>query len=67
MYNKKAKIEKEPKPVLVSVVVKDTILNVSIPFPPTRAGEKSAERYRYLAGMEIIKTYEKGGKRYECN
>ena len=67
MYSKKAKIEKEPKPVLVSVVVKDTILNISIPFPPTRAGEKSAERYRYLAGREIIKTSEKGGKRYESN
>ena len=59
--------EKEPKPILVSVQVRDTITGTVITFPPTKAGGKSAERYRGLAGLEIVKIYEKGGKKYESN
>lgn len=57
---------KEPKPILLSVFVRDTITgSIICMFPPTGAGIKRAERYRCLAGLEVIKTYEKGGKKYE--
>lgn len=64
----KPKEVKEPKPILLSVVVRDKSTGIALcAFPPTSAGEKRAERYRGLAGLEIVKTYEKGGKKYESN
>lgn len=60
--------EKEPKPILVSVSVRDKNTGTILcNFPPTRAGLKRAERYRGLVGLEIVNTYEKGGKKYESN
>ena len=59
---------KATKPILISVAIKDTTTNTIIAnFAPTRVGEARAERYRGLAGLEIVKTYEKGGKKYESN
>ena len=64
----KAKEIKEPQPILISIFIREkstgTILNR---YPTTRAGEKRAERYRGLVDLEIVKTYEKGGKKYEVN
>ena len=65
---RKPKEVKEPKPILISIAIKDKdIGDIIMTFPPTRAGKKRAERYRGLAGLEIVKTYEKGGKTYESN
>ena len=66
MKTKKVK-EKESKPILVLVQVRDSITRTHFSFPPTQAGLKRAERYRGLAGVEIVKIYEKGGKKYESN
>lgn len=64
----KPKDVKEPKPILLSVAVKEKSTGTIIcMFPPTRAGERRAERYRGLGDLEIVKTYEKGGKKYESN
>ena len=64
----KTKEVKEPKPVLISVYVRDTSTGVTLcGFPPTEAGVKRASRYMGLAGLEVVKTYEKGGKKYESN
>ena len=65
--SKKPVKEKEPQPILVAIVVKDDYTNSTFRFPPTRACERYVERYRGLMGMEIIKTYEKGGQKYESN
>lgn len=60
--------EKEPKPVLISVRVRDTSTGVILcGFPPTEAGVKRASRYIGLAGLEVVKTYEKGGHKYESS
>ena len=65
---RKPKEVKEPKPILISVSVKDITTNqILCIFPATRYGVKRAERYRGLAGLEIVKTYEKGGIMYESN
>lgn len=65
---RKPKEVKEPKPILISISIKEQSTNQIIAmFPPTRAGEKRAERYKGLAGLEIVKTYEKGGKKHESN
>lgn len=50
---------REIKPKLISVVVKEISTNkIIIAFPPTKAGEQRAEKYRGLADLEIIKRYE---------
>lgn len=50
--------KKEPKPQLKSVFVREISTNtIIISFPPTRIGEKRAERYRGLADLEIVKEY----------
>lgn len=65
---KKPKEVKEPKPILLSVVVRDKSTGIAVcAFPPTKSGEKHAERYRGLAGLEIVKIYAKGGRKYESN
>ena len=62
------KPKKEPQPILIVIAIKDTNTGTIIcTFPPTRAGEKRAERYKGLAGIEIVRTYEKGGITYESN
>ena len=49
----------QSKPKLISVVVKDKDTDtIILIFPPTRAGERKAEKYRGLSGLEIIKQYE---------
>ena len=64
----KTKTKPEVKPTLLSVFVREVSTNTIIcRFPPTRVGEKRAERYRGLADLEIVKTYEKGGLKYESN
>ena len=51
--------KKEPKPKLTAIFVREistkTIISV---FPPTRAGEKRANRYKGLADLEIVKYYD---------
>lgn len=55
----KEKPKKEPKPQLIRVFVREKSTNTTIcEFPPTRTGEKRAERYRGLADLEIVKNYE---------
>ena len=55
---KKQPQPKEPKPILVSVSVKEISTGTTIlTFPPTRVGEKCAEKYRGLADLAIIKEY----------
>ena len=64
----KPKEVKEPKPILLSVAVREKSTGITLcKFPPTRAGERRAELYRGLGDLEIVKTYEKGGKKYESN
>lgn len=64
----KSKKVKEPKPVLTSIFIKEKSTGTIITmFPPTRTGERHAERYRGLTDLEIVKKYEKGGKIYESN
>jgi hypothetical protein len=64
----KPKEVKEPKPILLSVIVRDINTGAALcAFPPTKSGEKRAERYRGLAGLKIVKIYEKGGKKYESD
>ncbi len=65
---RKPKDVKEPKPILISVQVRDTSTGTTLcGFPPTEAGVKRASRYIGLAGLEVVKTYLKGGKKYESN
>lgn len=65
---KKPKEVKEPKPILISIFIREKSTGTILcTFPPTRAGERRAEHYRCLADLEIVKTYEKGGKKYESN
>ena len=67
MKNKTKEVQ-EPKPILISVQVRDTNTGVILcGFPPTDAGVKRASRYIGLAGLEVVKTYMKGGKKYESN
>lgn len=62
------KPKKEPKPILLLIAVKEKDTgSIVCMFPPTSKGERQAERYRGLAGLEIVKTYEKGGIKYESN
>lgn len=59
---------KEPKPILTSIYIREKSTgNIVCMFPPTRDGEKRAERYRSLMDLEIVKIYEKGGQKYESN
>lgn len=59
---------KEPKPILISVQVRDKCTGTILcGFPPTEAGVKRANRYMGLAGLEVVKTYLKGEKKYESN
>jgi hypothetical protein len=68
MKPKQPKPAKEPKPVLLAIHVKDTDLNSTIcSFPPTKTGERYANRFKGLTGIKILKIYEKGGKVYESN
>lgn len=52
------KENKKPNPKLTAIFVREistkTIISV---FPPTRAGEKRANRYKGLADLEIVKQY----------
>lgn len=62
----KEKPKKEPKPRLIKVFVRELSTNTIIcEFPPTRAGERRAERFRGLTDLQIVKYYEKGGHNYE--
>lgn len=66
MKHTQPKPEKEPKPVLLAIHVTDTDLNSIIcSFPPTKTGERYANRYKGLAGIKILKIYKKGGQVYE--
>lgn len=57
------KLKKEPKPILSAIMIKDTETNAIIcSFAPTRTGERYAERFKGLAGIEIIKEYTSGGE-----
>ena len=50
---------KKNQPKLISICLKDTETNQIIAqFSPNRRGEKAVEKYRGLAGLEIIKNYE---------
>lgn len=52
------KQEKEPKPKLKRVYVKEVSTNrIVVEFYPTRAGEKQARRYIGLADLEVVKEY----------
>ena len=54
----KRKVKKEPKPKLLAIYIKDLDKNIIIcQFPPTAAGERSANKYKGLAGIEIEKIY----------
>ena len=53
---------KQPIPKLISVFIKEKSTNTIIAvFPPTKVGERHAEKYRGLADLEIIKEYNRGG------
>lgn len=68
MVKSKQKPEKEPKPELLIINIKDTTTNEIIcSFPPTRSGENRANRYKGLANIQVIKIYSKGGRQYESN
>lgn len=68
MKHTKPLVKKEPKPILTSIFIREKSTGTIIAmFPPTRTGEKCAERYKGLADLEIVRTYEKGGKKYESN
>lgn len=68
MKSKQDKEKKQPKPKLISVVVREiSTKTIVIAFPPNRDGEKRAERYRGLYDLEIIKEYDYGGQKYESN
>ena len=59
---------KEPAPILLSVFIREQDTgDIVVVFPPTSKGERQAERYRGLAGLSIVKKYEKGGIIYESN
>ena len=54
--------KKQPKPKLISVFVREKSTNTTIAtFPPTKAGERCAEKYRGLCDLEVIKEYNYGG------
>lgn len=54
--------KKQPQPKLISISVREISTNTTIlTFPPTKAGERRAERYRGLWDLEIIKEYNYGG------
>ena len=56
------KEKKQAKPKLISVFVREKSTNTTIAvFPPTKAGERCAEKYRGLWDLEIIKEYNHGG------
>lgn len=64
----KTKQKKEPKPVLLAIHVQDTDLNRTIcSFPPTKIGERYANRFKGLTRIKILKIYGKGGEVYESN
>ena len=59
---------KKNQPKLISIYLKDTETNQIIArFMPNRSGEKAVEKYRGLAGLEIVKQYDDGGYKYESN
>lgn len=48
----------ETKPVLVAIHVKEISTNtILLSFPPTKVGERNANRYLGLADLETIKEY----------
>ena len=54
--------KKQPQPKLISISVREISTNTTIAtFPPTKKGERLAERYRGLCDLEIIKEYDFGG------
>ena len=59
---KTTKPKNEPKPILTSIFIREKSTgNIILQFPPTQAGERRAEHYRYLMDLEIVKIYSKGG------
>ena len=57
----KSKQDKEQKPKLTSVFVRDISTGaIFYMFPPTSTGIKRAERFRGLAGLEVVKQYDNG-------
>ena len=65
---KEKKQPKQPTPVLTQIFLKEESTNrIIAQFPPTKTGERTAERYRGLADLKIIKEYNYGGKKYESN
>lgn len=55
---KQPKPEKPPKPMLLAIHVKEISTNTIIcSFPPTKVGERHANRFAGLADIQIIKQY----------
>ena len=50
------------KPIPLRYIVKEISTNkIIVAFPPTKAGERKANKYRGLCDLEIIAEYENGG------